>query len=745
MINKFKRTLAILLAAAVLTVFAAIPVFAAEPETTPSEETSSETAPAPVPTPAAPVIQFPTEPTNTGVSVSVAAADTLDGEAKLFYCIGEGEWSEYTEPFLVTENTSISAKVVSGSNVQSSITTVSVECIDKIAPSRPTIVADNTTWTNSFVTVSLTNGTDNESGYLRSEYRLDADGAWLEYTGEFTVNNPVTVFARGVDNAQNYSEEVYMCFANFDVTAPDIGTLLITPGNDKGPVRYGSSTFSTFFSGYVSCTIDGAVDAQSGVAYYEYQLVPSSAYINDAAWKRYDSAKPPKFTEDFIGYIYARAIDNAGNVSKPVPSIGIVIDSTAPVISDISKSVTTITEGKVTVTFSVNENISIDYITVNEDYVGIYSPSFVAYRNGEYKIVACDKAGNKSTASVIIDNIQTTPFNILKMADSLVESEYTPSSWANMQKYAAELRNLLAVETNEAIINSAADQLTNAMEGLVVCGDGTYARELIDRVNTLDKNVYTETSWKFVDDAIAKLNTVLENKESSQLDIDNARAELETATTNLVLVANFTALERIISTVEDIDPDEYPADRYKSLMDKVAEAKALSRTDTDQATADRYYSEILTLMGELNINTIPDGTEDDGKLDVIHLLIIGVVILAIAVAVAIILILTKGGKNDDDNNDDDDNDDDDDDDDDGDKAYFYEARQRRPAAAPAREEARDFTVPTTPSSQRRPDFIPPRPRFDLPQAPAQRRDSSEPHASFGDIHFGDEGEYNDWE
>ena len=754
----FSRGIAVLLALMLSVSAFSLSVFAAEtPDAAPSESvteatvTEQPTEPTAAPTaapepqaPGAPVIQYNNEPTNTGVSVTVTAADALDSEAKIYYRIAEGEWMEYSEAFPVEDNCIVSAKVVSGANLQSAIAQTEITCIDKIPPTRPTIVADNTTWTKSSVAVTLTNGSDNESGYLRNEYRLGTDGAWLEDTGSIILTAPSVLYVRAVDKALNYSEEVYMNFSNFDFTAPDVSGLIVTPSNDKGPKSYGSSAFSTFFTGFVSCTIDGATDSQSGVAYYEYQPVPSSAYINDAAWKKYDSANPPKITSDFIGYIYARAYDSAGNVSKPVPSVGIVLDSTAPVIGDVVKSTTAVTDEKINVTFSVTENISIDYVTVNGEYVGIYTPSFVAFRNGEYVVVACDKAGNSSTSTIIIDNIQTTPFNTLKIADSLTEEEYTPSSWANMQKFAAELRNLLAIETNESIINSAADQLTTALEALVRKGDGTYAKELIDRVNSLDKALYTEASWAYVEEALAKLNTVMENEESSQLDIDNARADLEAAITGLVVTANFTALDRIIATVEKIDPEAYPADRYHVLMSKVDEAKALPRTDTDQATVDRYYSEILTLMGELNINEIPDGTEEDGKFNLIHMLIIGVIVLIIAVAVAIILILNRAGKDDDD--------DDNDGGDSGEKAYFYEATPARPTAQP--QTAAHQPIPSqqnnpAPASHTQSRPVPGQ-RYEGTSRPrttnrTSSASSNPDHASFGDIHFGDEGEYSDWE
>ncbi len=676
-----------------LTVMLILIVFSFSVNTTAVEEEIHELS--------APVIQFPTEPTNGTVTVTITTQDSMNEETKLYYCIAEGEWTEYTQAFSVFDNTEISAKAVSENGVQSSLVIAEITCIDKIAPTAPTIVPKTTAWTNAPQSITLVSGTDAQSGYLRTEYRIGSEGTWIEYYGEFTVNTECVVYARTVDRASNCSDEVSMSIANFDFTPPDISTLSVTFGSEHGVSIYGTSSFSSFFTGSVTCSVDGAADSQSGVAYYEYQLVESGAYVNDAAWHVYDPDNKPVFSRDFIGNVYARAVDNAGNASKYIPSAGIVLDNTAPIIENVKKSTSAITDESVVVTFEVTDNISILNVTVNGEYVGIYAPVFTAFRNGEYVIIARDKAGNETTETVVISNIQTTPFDILRVAKSLDENDYTPTSWNNMQKYMTELDNLISVQSDESVINSAAEQLTTALEALVRRGDGTYARELLERAANIDKEAYTDTSRKRVENAMSTLSAVLENSESSQQDIDEAQATLENFMTGLVLNANFTSLDRIISTVRGIDPTPYPQERYELLMSKVAEAEQLVRTDTDQETADRYYSEILTLMGELNINKLPDEEERVSEgINLIHVMIAIVAVLAIALTVAIILIIKRAPDNKSE-----------------DMAYYYEASSRRENYETAEEFNRNGNT---------------------------RNDDGKP-ASFGDIQFGDEGEFNNWE
>lgn len=637
-----------------------------------------------------PTISFSSEPTNVSITISITTTDQLDDNARVMYKIGEGEWLDYTAPFIVTENGEVSAKVISGSNFQSPVALATVSCIDRTPPEPPTINADMLTWARDSITVSLEGGSDAQSGFLRCEYKLGAAGEWVEYYNEFTVTDSTVVYARSVDTALNYSAEVSTNISNFDKTAPDVSTLSITFGNDAGANLIESTTFGMYFREEIICSIDGASDGQSGVAYYEYQLVKSGATIDNLKWTKYDVEKKIRILDDFIGFVYVRAYDNAGNVSAPVSSSGVVLDSTPPVIADVTKSTTKATSGKVTITFSVKDNISVDSISVNDVYVGVFAPQFTAYRNGEYKITAKDKAGNSVTHSVYVDNIQTTPYNILKLAQSLDEEDYTPTSWAKLQQAITALNNVLTVESSGAIIDSSAEQLLQVMEALVSRGDGTASRELLERVSLLDENIYTSSSWKRMQEDVLTLNTVLENAESSQLDVDTARRALELSVTELVSLGNFTSLDRVLERIEALDRTLYPQENLTLIDAAVAEASALDRADTSQEEIDRIYNHLLALLSELRIDEEP--VEED-ETYLIYLLIVGIAVLAIAVLIAIIMVCrrTASGSKKKSSRHSDQGDD---------PAFYYESssRVKRPASG----------------------------------------------TDFGDIHFGDEGEYSEW-
>jgi hypothetical protein len=604
----------------------------------PSAEPAVTSAEAQPNAPDAPVIIFNDAPVNTAVSVKLTYNKSSDANIRLMYKINEdGEWLDYSEPFDVEENAVISAKAILSDSTQSQVSTAEIKCIDKVPPMPPTIYADTTTWVKSLLSVTLGDASDAESGFLRCEYRIGETGEWIEYYDKIDVTEPTVLFARSVDKAMNRSAEVSITLTNFDTTAPNIDNLQVTFGNEGGANVFESSLFGTYFKDPAICTIDGAVDAESGVLRYEYQFVQSGSTINDLKWIKYNPNTKPQIDFDFIGFVYARAVDAAGNISSAAASAGVVVDSTPPEIGEITKSETKITGSQVVVNFAVTDNISIDTIKVNNSYVGIYSPEFTAFRNGEYKITATDRAGNISTKIVLIENIQTTPFNILTTVNSLKEERYTPSTWAALQKQVAELNNILAVESNGAMVDSYSEQVLLALEGLILRGDGTKARELIERVDDMTASDYTKSSWAKIDEAKSVINSVLDDAESSQTDVDTARKQLEGAVTELRLKANFTALDRVLAKVEALNPNDYPADKFLLLAEAANKAKQLDRQDTAQEDADAVYNQILELMGALKPVKEPEQTDTSA----IWYLALGVLAVAAIVALSLYIFMRR--------------------------------------------------------------------------------------------------------
>lgn len=558
-----------------------------------------------------PIISFVDTPTNGSVTVTAAPPEGFpltEGDA-VYYKIADGQWQVYSAPFELEENALVSAKFVSAGGTESQITQVTVSCIDKAPPLPPVITADTSAWSNNRITVSIVGGSDDQSGAARTEYRLEESEEWLEYLGEFAVFSPTVIHARTVDNAGNVSPEALVNLLNFDTTAPDVSGLSVTFGSTGGATTTESGLFRLYFRDTVTVTIDGAQDDQSGVKEYLYQPVPYNALPDAAAWLVYSAEAKPQITADFAGYIYVCAVDNAGNTSRSVSSSGVVFDATAPAIGDIMRSTDAPTAERVIITFSAYDNFAIDSVTVNGEYVGIYEPKFTAYRNGTFVVKATDRAGNETVETIIVDNINTTPYNLLAICQSLIQTEYTPSTWSVMLSAATELSNALTLSADDITVAAATEKLAESMEALVTRGDGTASRELISKFSSgYSGELYTDSSWAGAINNVSLLIECLDNPESTQMDVDLARRELENAISSLKLRGDFTNLDRIMEQARAIDSAACDPVKYADFLAMLKKAESLSRTDTTQQQVDDMYDSIVIAMGRLKPTEKEEGS-----------------------------------------------------------------------------------------------------------------------------------------
>jgi len=596
-------------------------LFSAESETPPAVDIEPEI----VITPDPPVVTYTDLPVSTYVEVLISSADgaVLPDGWKICYSRDNSQWFDYTGELAVDINGPFFAKIISDEGVESAVTEATITCIDKTPPTPPEILADTTTWTSDFVDVSVVSGTDAESGIVRREYRLGETGQWLEYSAPVQITSPVVFYARSVDAAGNYSTLSSLDINNFDFTPPDITSLYASFSSNTPPILTDTGIFRQYYRDNVQVSIDGALDSQSGLRGYQYQFVGSGNPLTDDGWLEYDPTALPVIGGNFCGYVCVRAIDNTGNISPVFTSENLVVDTEAPVIGKINFSTTEITDNRVVVTFNITDNIWLDKVMVGSNYLGTYEPTFTVFRNGDYTVTATDKAGNTATATFSVKNIDSTPFSLLSVFNQLDEDSFTPSTWVKAAAAADELQRLLTVETNSEKIASATEKLVSSMEALVSRGDGTMSLELINRVLEYDKTKYTESSWLRVEVCIADIRLCLDDPESTQADVDNARRTLEQAVSELALLGNFSSLDRLIKQCESIGAEGYDPVKYAAFTAALDAAKSLSRSDSAQADVDAAYVTLLKAMEAMKIPEI----EEKASIPLVGYVIIGLLVI----------------------------------------------------------------------------------------------------------------------
>lgn len=191
--------------------------------------------------------------------------------------------------------------------------------VDNVAPNVKTVLTQEDdepyqkdTWTNQTVTISV-EASDEESGIdslqieMNEEKIQDVEGdsheLSLEEPGIYELNIKAT------DKAKNQTTEEFT--VQIDQTAPGSPQIELDPEGWTNAEK-------------VTVTIEAGEDEGSGVSQTEYRIGE-----NDD-WKTY--TEPFQITEEGETTIYARTVDQAGNISE-IAQAAVKLDRTAPVLT----------------------------------------------------------------------------------------------------------------------------------------------------------------------------------------------------------------------------------------------------------------------------------------------------------------------------------------------------------------------------------------------------------------------------
>ena len=224
---------------------------------------------------------------------------------------------------------------------------VYVNTIDKTAPVLYSPIKNpNTEWHNGAVGINVT-GTDaqttgdtNGSGISSVVYSCEYNSykealendSLLHATFDpasdsYRISTPdeamiKTYYIWAIDGVGHISNTV-STQVKIDKNAPVNPTVSYVKDADKGFVKevVNVLTFGLFFKDSVTVEI-GAEDKESGIAKYQYQLVPVGESINEDEWidieTKEESAEFTVPYQDFKGKLYIRVWDAAGNVTEAI-------------------------------------------------------------------------------------------------------------------------------------------------------------------------------------------------------------------------------------------------------------------------------------------------------------------------------------------------------------------------------------------------------------------------------------------
>ncbi len=125
---------------------------------------------------------------------------------------------------------------------------------------------------------------------------------------------------------------------------------------------------------------------------------------------------------------------------------------------------------------------------------------------------------------------------VIAEAETKVEEEYTPNSWAAFRESLESAKTVQADEdAGVSQVNAAAEALTEAMEALIPRADTAGLAALVAQAKEIKQGNYTEESWDALQNAIASAEEALDNPNLSQNEISGQELNLQNAMNGLAV------------------------------------------------------------------------------------------------------------------------------------------------------------------------------------------------------------------
>lgn len=218
---------------------------------------------------------------------------------------------------------------------------------------------------------------------------------------------------------------------------------------------------------------------------------------------------------------------------------------------------------------------SITFAIPDKAQDGVYVTMTMAAGRTQDAFLKADYANaEKDAAAVDTSALEAT----IAQADALDEMAYTKASWDGNKDAieAAKTAAKAALEKKESqeAVDAANTALADAMKKLAVAGDQTDLRKVLDQAKALNENDYTAKSWKYVQDAIDKAETVIANRDTKR-NLRSAKSSLTIWMGSLEVKYDTTALEKKIAQAEALKKDDYTAESWKAaaLVNAINAAK----------------------------------------------------------------------------------------------------------------------------------------------------------------------------
>ncbi|WP_288147137.1 discoidin domain-containing protein [Thomasclavelia cocleata] len=200
----------------------------------------------------------------------------------------------------------------------------------------------------------------------------------------------------------------------------------------------------------------------------------------------------------------------------------------------------------------------------------------------------------------------------VEMASAVTAEDLDKVVPAVVTEFNAALEEARAILANDNATQEEVDasfaRLSVAMHMLeFLKGDKTELQDLVDSTAELVEGNYTEESWSVLQEALTNANTVLNNENAMQEEVDGAYDNLQAAINGLeeAEVVDKSLLEAMVNKVLGLEEDKYIASSWQAMLPELEAAQeVLGNEKATQAEVDEACDALT--RGYLNLRLKPN-------------------------------------------------------------------------------------------------------------------------------------------
>ncbi|MCR1961608.1 family 20 glycosylhydrolase [Thomasclavelia cocleata] len=200
----------------------------------------------------------------------------------------------------------------------------------------------------------------------------------------------------------------------------------------------------------------------------------------------------------------------------------------------------------------------------------------------------------------------------VEMASNVTEADLENVVPAVVTEFNAALEEARAILANDNATQEEVDasfaRLATAMHMLeFLKGDKAELQDLVDSTAELVEGNYTEESWSALQEALTNANTVLNNENAMQEEVNEAYDNLQAAINGLeeAEVVDKSLLEAMVNKVLGLEEDKYIASSWQAMLpDLEAAQEVLTNEKATQAEVDEACDALT--RGYLNLRLKPN-------------------------------------------------------------------------------------------------------------------------------------------